>query len=325
MCLRSKTLTVIIPTWNRARYLEKNLEILDSYLKRGLDFKILVCNNGSTDNTPEVLKKYENHPNVRIINHPENIKFDRNVASGYLNFDTDFCFCLGDSKTLNFESIEKIIKIINDEDIDAIIINVHSKMPSKVKYYTDVNTLISEIGWNLTNVSSCVISKKFITIERCERYYDSLFIHFGVFIDALCAFKNTLNVKYSPDIVKEMISFPDEKQPHGWSSNLINVWVLYWFSFIMSLPWKVTLNTKRKVLYDINKNENYLSPKKFLLARINRDKVFIDNYKRNRRLMPFVSTTPLFVYDFISKAPNMLFLWMRPLMKMIPKQRGKLK
>ena len=130
-----KTLTIIIPTWNRARYLEKNLEILDSYLKRGLDFRILVCNNGSTDGTKDVLAKYRNHPKVRIIDHPENIKFDRNVASGYLNFDTDFCFCLGDTKTLSFESLMRIIKTINEEDIDAIVIKSANRLNKPEMYY----------------------------------------------------------------------------------------------------------------------------------------------------------------------------------------------
>lgn len=50
-----KTLTIIIPTWNRAIFLNENLKILFSYIERGLIFKILVCNNGSTDNTIDVL------------------------------------------------------------------------------------------------------------------------------------------------------------------------------------------------------------------------------------------------------------------------------
>lgn len=310
-----KSLTIIIPTWNRARYLEKNLEILDSYLKRGLDFKILVCNNGSTDGTNNILTKYSNHPKVKIINHSENIKFDRNVASGYLNFDTDYCFCLGDTKTLSYESLEKIIRTINEENIDALIINVAEKMSKTSKYYTEINNLMDELGWNLTNISSCVLPKKFINLERCQRYYDSLFIHYGVFIDALCSQGTGINVKYDSSIKKEIIDI-DDIQPHGWSSNIVDIWARVWFAFIMSLPWKVTLQTKFKVINDLNKNEKYLAPKKFVIAKINRDGKFYCDYKRNRNLMPFVSKTPLLVYDILSFVPNFFFLWIRPIIRM---------
>lgn len=310
-----KTLTIIIPTWNRARYLKKNLEILDSYLKRGLEFKILVCNNGSTDNTPEVLKKYENHPNIRIINHPENIKFDRNVASGYLNFDTDFCFCLGDSKTLSFESLQKMVKTINEEEIDALVIHVHNKMSTSEKYYTDINTLLSELGWNLTNISSCVIPKRFITIDRCERYYDSLFIHYGVSIDALCMQKDGINVKYDPSIKKNMIYFPNEVQPHGWSSNVCTVWSKFWPAFILSLPWNISLDVKYKVIQDVNKFDGVLSPIRFIIAKVNNNRAFFNDYKQNKKRLTVISSTPLLFYDLISCVPSFFFWWLRPALR----------
>lgn len=313
-----KTLTIVIPTWNRARYLEKNLEILDSYLQRGLDFKILVCNNGSTDNTNQVLEKYINHPKVRIINHPENIKFDRNVASGYLNFDTDFCFCLGDSKTLSFESLAKMITTINEKEIDAIIIKTSGKINQTECFYSDINSLMLDLGWSLTNISACVISKKFVTQERCERYYDSLYIHFAVFADALCTMRN-FKVKYCPSIEKEMIKFPDELQPHGWSSNVCTVWGKYWQAIVLSLPWKITLETKIKVIKDANKFYRFLSPGKFVYSKINRNIAFFKDYEVNRKFMPIVSDTPLIIYDIISAVPSFFYLWMRPIFKIFPK------
>ena len=276
-----KTLTVIIPTWNRDRYLDRNLEILNSYLLRGLNFKILICNNGSTDNTRRVLEKWADNKAVCLINQPENVKFDRNVATGYLNFDTDFCFCLGDSKTVSFESLEKIIKTINEEKIDALVIKTAPNASMPDKYYTEVNELISDLGWILTNVSSCIIPKSFINEERCERYYDSQFIHYGVFIDALCSLKE-VKVKYDSSIEKEMISFPDEVQPHGWSSCTCSIFGKIWIAFIMSLPWKVTLETKIKVILDHNKYARFLRPAAFVYAKINRNKDFFRDYKANR-------------------------------------------
>jgi glycosyltransferase involved in cell wall biosynthesis len=317
-----KTLTVIIPTWNRARYLEKNLEILDSYQKRGLDFKILVCNNGSTDGTNDVLKKYESHPHVRIINHPENIKFDRNVASGYLNFDTDYCFCLGDSKTLSYESLEKIISTINEEDIDALVINTSPNITIDEKYYVEINHLLSELGSFITNISSCVVPKSFITLERCERYYNSQFEHYGVFVDALSS-KNKIEVKYVPSIKIGLISFPNIIQPHGWSSKTCSIWGRTWVEFILTLPNKVSFDTKWFVIKNLDRQENVLKPRRFIIAKINRDKDFFKDYKNNRIFMPLVSNSPLIIYDIIAVIPFFFYQWMRPIIKRIPKYNNK--
>lgn len=301
-----KTLTIIIPTWNRAIFLNENLKILFSYIERGLIFKILVCNNGSTDNTIDVLKKWEGHPQLNIINHLENIKYDRNVASGYLNFDTDFCFCLGDTKTLSFESLEKIIKTINEEDIDALVINTKLHIEFPLKYYSEINNLMSDLGVFLTNISSCVIPKSFITKERCERFYDSQFIHYGVFIDALCK-KEIINVKFDPTIEKQLIRIPDVKHPHGWTSRTCSIWGKTWIAFVMSLPNKILVDTKWVVIQNLNKQSKDVSPKKFIFAKINQDESFFDDYKRNKHFIKLISTTPIIVYDIISMIPSIFY------------------
>ena len=211
-----------------------------------------------------------------------------------------------------------MILTINEEDVDALIIKTEDKRTIDDIYYSDINTLLSDLGWSMSNISSCVISKSFITKDRCERYYDSLFIHLGVFVDALCFFSH-FKVKYCPSIKKEMISFTDELQPHGWNTNTCTVWCKFWMAFVMSLPWKVTLDNKWKLIKDANINYRFLSPGKFIYAKINRNNDFFTDYKKNRRLMPLVSSTPLLVYDMISVMPCFLFQWMRPILKRIPK------
>jgi len=322
--MNQKSLTVIIPTWNRARYLEKNLEILDSYLKRGLDFKILVCNNGSTDNTSKVLEKWVNHPQIAIINHPENIKYDRNVASGYLNFDTDFCFCLGDTKSLSFESLERIIKTINEENLDALVIKTTNSIIQQTEYYDEINKILLELGWVLPNISSCVLSNKLISIERCERYFDSQFIHYGVFVDGLCALKK-IKVKYDSTIKLELINFAGIIRPHGWSSKVCSIWGKTWMAFVMTFPWKVSLETKLNVIRNLNKFEKHLSLGVFVFAKINSDKAFFEDYKENRKYMPLLSSTPLLFYDIIAFIPDVFFQLIRPLLRRVTKYKQRIR
>lgn len=49
--------SIVIPTYNRAGYLK---EAIDSALAQTIPCEIIVCDHGSTDNTPEVAKSYGN-------------------------------------------------------------------------------------------------------------------------------------------------------------------------------------------------------------------------------------------------------------------------
>jgi len=62
---KTPKVTVYIPTYNYGRYIE---QAIDSVLKQTMDdWELIVINDGSTDNTSEILKKYEGHPKIRII------------------------------------------------------------------------------------------------------------------------------------------------------------------------------------------------------------------------------------------------------------------
>lgn len=50
-----KQVSIVIPTFNRADYL---VECIDSCLAQTQPCEIIVCDHGSSDNTPEVVKKY---------------------------------------------------------------------------------------------------------------------------------------------------------------------------------------------------------------------------------------------------------------------------
>jgi len=58
--------TVYIPTYNYAKYTEAAVEsVLNQTMN---DWELIVINDGSTDNTKDILKKYENRPRIRVIN-----------------------------------------------------------------------------------------------------------------------------------------------------------------------------------------------------------------------------------------------------------------
>jgi len=57
----------VILTWNRYQFLEKCIESLISSIQNPNDCEIVIMDNGSSDNTYNVLKQYRNNSLIRII------------------------------------------------------------------------------------------------------------------------------------------------------------------------------------------------------------------------------------------------------------------
>ncbi len=73
--------SVVIPTYNRADLI---LETLESVFNQTFkDFEIIVVDNGSKDNTLEILKQFEDNNQIQIIRIPENIERARARNEGF--------------------------------------------------------------------------------------------------------------------------------------------------------------------------------------------------------------------------------------------------
>lgn len=81
--LRKKTgrpdVSICLLTWNRSRFLDICLSELFKSItpaeQGGLSREILIMDNASTDDTPKVLAKYAEHPDVTIIRNKKNLRF----------------------------------------------------------------------------------------------------------------------------------------------------------------------------------------------------------------------------------------------------------
>ena len=66
---RSVNISVIIPVFNRAAYISESIKsILSQTLE---DFELIIVNDGSTDETVEVVEQFDD-PRIRLIHHEEN-------------------------------------------------------------------------------------------------------------------------------------------------------------------------------------------------------------------------------------------------------------
>ena len=122
--LRPKSMpkvTVCIPTYNRANFLRYSLE---SVLKQTYpNFELIVCDDASTDNTPEVVGQYQDS-RIRYIRHPQNLGRSRNMGSGFEAARGEYFIKFDDDDALTFNFLAKTVAILDTEPtVDFVCTN----------------------------------------------------------------------------------------------------------------------------------------------------------------------------------------------------------
>lgn len=76
-------LSLCLATYNRARYLDRYLtHHLEAFEAAGIDYEVVVSDNCSTDETPQILARYAAaHPQVRVIRQPKNLGAHPNILT----------------------------------------------------------------------------------------------------------------------------------------------------------------------------------------------------------------------------------------------------
>jgi glycosyltransferase involved in cell wall biosynthesis len=93
----TRLLSFAVTTWNRARYLEQLLEALATQIADlHYDIEVLISDNGSTDSTPEVVRRYQQRFDfIRYYRNPENLGPVKNVTLAVQRADAEYVwlFC----------------------------------------------------------------------------------------------------------------------------------------------------------------------------------------------------------------------------------------
>jgi glycosyltransferase involved in cell wall biosynthesis len=112
------TVTLAIPTFNRKRFIQKNL---DGLISQGLsdNLKILVSDNGSLDGTYEALKEQTKaYPQVKVIGNSHNLGFYGNMIRLLESVDTDYILFCSDEDLVDMESIREIEVYLRQDNPD---------------------------------------------------------------------------------------------------------------------------------------------------------------------------------------------------------------
>ncbi len=117
------TLSVIIATYNRGDLIAT---ALDSVLAQSFkDLEIIVVNNGCTDHTAEVLKRYERHEKIRLFTLPVNKGWQRGYNFAFDQIRGEWFSLIGDDDRLEPKAYEIMLRVPDEVDptIDAVTAN----------------------------------------------------------------------------------------------------------------------------------------------------------------------------------------------------------
>ncbi|MEM9543409.1 MAG: glycosyltransferase family 2 protein [Cyanobacteria bacterium P01_E01_bin.42] len=110
--------TVCIPTYNRQKLLKF---AIDSVLAQTMtDWEAIVCDDGSTDDTPDLLAGYRDD-RIRYLRHPDNIGKSNNMRSGFAAATGEYFIKFDDDDRLTPEFLEKTTAILDrDRAVDFV-------------------------------------------------------------------------------------------------------------------------------------------------------------------------------------------------------------
>lgn len=139
-----KEITVFTPTYNRAYILKKLYDSLVSQTEK--NFEWLIVDDGSTDNTRELIEKWINEKKIDIrYFYQENQGKPIAFNSGVRNSNCKYFFCVDSDDYLTENAIQIIsegIKEIRNDKISGIIAlrgidynqTIGTRMPKNIKY-----------------------------------------------------------------------------------------------------------------------------------------------------------------------------------------------
>ena len=131
---------IIVPVFNTAKYLSRCLDSI--FNQKYQNFHLVIVNDGSTDNSLEIIKTYKKlHKNVSIIDKNNSGPSDaRNCGLNFIftNFkinNNDYITFIDSDDWIDNNYLSSLIKLTNNKNIDIIISSFylsHSKQDKKI-------------------------------------------------------------------------------------------------------------------------------------------------------------------------------------------------
>ncbi len=137
------SLSIVFPCYNEsenvAQMIEQSIKVGEDY---GIDYEVIVVDDGSRDNSAEVIKRYAaKNSHVKLVSHEKNQGYGAAVATGLKSASKDLVFFTDGDNQFHVGDIEKLFS-----KIDGCDVVVGFRVGRKDKAYRRLNGSV----WTMT-------------------------------------------------------------------------------------------------------------------------------------------------------------------------------
>lgn len=166
-------LTIAIPTYNRAAFLDQSLESLKAQMGELNDqVELIISDNHSSDDTPSVVEKHRKSGlNLRYLRNEENIGMDGNFIQCFRSARSEYLWVLGDDDYLGVNALADLVSLLKEKKVGLLHLKVGTKAGSQpVEVFEDADQFLENISFYITFISSNIMSREAVEGIDPEQY-----------------------------------------------------------------------------------------------------------------------------------------------------------
>lgn len=163
-------LTIGIPTYNRSKYLDRCLGAIMDDIGNDDDIEVLVSDNHSVDDTPDILDKYKKqYSNLRVIRQEYNIGATHNYECIWDNAAGEYVNLIGDDDYI-FPGVMKYWKkVLNCNHQVSVGIEVGGSAGLEHKLGEGINAYVNEASFLTTYISGFLLKTDLVDVQEYRR------------------------------------------------------------------------------------------------------------------------------------------------------------
>lgn len=236
--MSNTSLSICIATRNRATLIGATLESIICQATEQVE--IVVLDGASTDNTGEVVRRYqESFPRLRYFRQDMNMGIDNDFANAVGLAEGEYCWLFSDDDLLKPGAIQTVLNAIKGE-YGLIIPNAEvrnadlskllqpQRLPlvkDRVYKPSEGSLLLADVAYYLTFIGCVIIKRELWDAREKKKYFGSFFVHVGVIFqsplpdDTLVIAKPLISIRYGNAM---------------WFSKCFEMWMFKWPELIWS-------------------------------------------------------------------------------------------
>jgi abequosyltransferase len=199
-------LSVAIPTYNGAKYIREAIDcILIQLDDINGEVEIVISDNASTDQTPEIIRDYQKkYPFIKYFCNEENLGMDRNFDLAVKRSTGEYVWLFSDNDKMSPCAISKVLKVIHSyNDLAVIVVNycIFDEKLGKnitdrvVNENKDIFFESADDFWDKLDILSALISvnivrKSLWNESNVKNFYFTNWVHVGAIISILAGRKS---------------------------------------------------------------------------------------------------------------------------------------